>query len=93
MSTCEGSIKVLVNFPSGVKLTDILQALIADYPCLENVEELSQTQLLLNMDSIVELLDIDFVNSYGATSTILIDPRESTESIKYRLENLNSTLH
>jgi hypothetical protein len=61
------------------------------HPCIENMEILTEGQLFVTLESIVDLLDIDFVHTYGATATQLINPSESTDSVKYRLENLNST--
>jgi hypothetical protein len=49
------------------------------HPCIENMEILTEGQLFVTLESIVDLLDIDFVHTYGATATQLINPSESTD--------------
>lgn len=91
MCSSYDSIKVVVSFPREIDLQNKIEILNHDYPSLENMEILTEGQLFVILDSIVDLLDIDFVQSYGATAVQLINSTESTDSVKYRLENLNST--
>jgi hypothetical protein len=62
-------VKLIVTFPSHVKLGPLVQQLQSEYSYIQQIKIHSAHQLLISFDSMADLLEIDFINDFSAVHT------------------------
>ena len=60
------NVLALVTFPSHIDIFKVRRRLSEDHPFLENIDIVSENTLGVRLQNIADLLDLDFINSYGA---------------------------
>ena len=69
--SAEESILALVTFPPHINTQKVCRQISEDHPYLEDIQNVSENTLGVRLENIADLLDLDFMDSYGATSVKL----------------------
>lgn len=62
-------VKLIVTFSSDVDLDDVIRTLKETYLFVQHIRKCGKNELLISFDSMSDLLEIDFIEQFGALST------------------------
>lgn len=62
-------VKLIVTFSSDINLEDVMLTLKETYIFIQHIQKCGKNELLISFDSMSDLLEIDFIEQFGALST------------------------